>query len=98
MDVSCGVLTFEERVTRDAATVCVGTLRVRLATPEHLLVLKAIAARPQDHADMHAIVRTCRNLDLKATRATVVEFAQALDAPELVHDFDRIVAGGRAAD
>lgn len=98
VDVSCGVLTFEEHVTRDAATVRVGTLQVRLATPEHLVVLKAIAARPQDHADIHAIVRTCRDLDLTAARATVVEFAQALDAPELVRDFDRIVAGARAAD
>lgn len=98
VDVSCGVLTFEEHVTRDATTVSVGTLQVQLATPEHLLVLKSIAARPQDHADMYAIVRTCRDLDLEASRATVVEFAQALDTPELVRDFDRIVAGARAAD
>ncbi len=98
LDVSCGVLTFEEHVTRDASVVQVGNLRVRLATAEHLLVLKAIAARPQDHADMHAIVRASRDLDLASARATVVEFASALDAPELVHDFDRIVTRARAGD
>ena len=98
LDVSCGALTFEEHVTRDATVVELAGVQVRLARAEHLLVLKAIAARPQDHADMHAIVVANRALDLDSARATLVEFAATLDAPELVRDFDRIIARAMTSD
>jgi hypothetical protein len=89
IDVSCGALPFEQDLVTAAASLDVGGVPVRVARPEHLLVIKAIANRPRDRADIEALLRAHPDLDVATARRVVVEFATALEQPELVDDFDR---------
>src|SRR5262245_65246262 len=43
LDISLGALAFEEDVIRRATILKVGTLRIPVAAPEDLIILKAIA-------------------------------------------------------
>jgi hypothetical protein len=75
---------------RAVGVLDVGGLGIRVARPEHLLVLKAIADRPRDRADIESLLRAHPDLDRAAARRVVVEFADALEQPELVATFDRL--------
>ena len=90
LDVSCGTLPFEHDLVQAAALLDVGGVMVRVARPEHLLVLKAVADRPRDHADIESLVRTHPDLDLAAARRLIAECADALEQPDLVATFDRL--------
>ena len=52
MDIAIGQLPFEEELLRRFQVTTVGRLHVPLPTPEDLIVLKAVANRPQDLADI----------------------------------------------
>jgi Nucleotidyl transferase of unknown function (DUF2204) len=90
VDVSCGALPFERELVQSASVLDVGGIDIRVARPEHLLVLKAIADRPRDHADIDSLLRAHPDLDRAAARRVVVEFAEALEQPDLVATFDRL--------
>lgn len=63
--------------------VKVGPLELRLPTPEDLIIMKAVARRPKDLADIQAIAASHPNLDRKRIRLWVEQFGVALDMPEL---------------
>jgi len=90
LNLSCGTLPFEHDLVQAAALLDVGAVMVRVAHPQHLLVLKAVADRPRDHADIESLVRTHPDLDLAAARRVIAEFADALEQPDLVATFDRL--------
>ncbi len=89
IDVSCGALPFEQALIEQATSIEIGPLSVRVARPEDLLVMKAIANRPRDWADIESLLRQFPDMDTIAARQTVHEFAEVLDSPELLADFDR---------
>jgi hypothetical protein len=91
VDVSCGALPFEQELIERATEIDVGAASIRVAHPVHLLVTKAIANRPRDHADIVALLRAHPEVDVAAARRVVTEFSQALEHPELVDEFDRLV-------
>ena len=51
---------------------------------------KAIANRPRDRADIAALLQAHPDVDAAAARRVVAEFAQALEQPELLDEFDRL--------
>ncbi len=63
-----------------------------LATPEDILVMKAVARRPRDFADIEAIVTAQDQLDLARVRMWVREFSQALAMPDVLADFEQALA------
>ncbi len=73
-------------------SLTVGNLVLPLATPEDLLIMKAVAHRPRDMADIEAIVNTQVTLDLGRVRQWVQEFSRALDMPDLLDDLERTLA------
>lgn len=95
IDVSCGALPFEEELIADAAPVETGPVVVRVARPAHLLVMKAVANRPRDWADIESLLRQCPALDTTEARRRVREFAEALEMPEIIEQFDRVVGWRR---
>lgn len=95
IDVSCGALPFEQDLVESADLVDVGAAVVRVAKPEHLLVMKAIANRPRDRADIESLLRSFPELDTAPARRVVSEFAQALEMPELLAEFDRALRARR---
>lgn len=96
IDLSMGALPFEENAVRRAVPTEVGGLRVPLPVPEDLLVMKAVAHRTRDIADIEAILSAHPNIDEKWVVSTVREFAEALDSPELVTDLEELLRKKRA--
>lgn len=63
--------------------VDVGGIKLRLPTPEDLIIMKAIAHRPKDLSDIQAIVASHPDLDKERIRSWVEQFGEALDEPDL---------------
>jgi predicted nucleotidyltransferase len=83
IDLSCGVLPFEQEMIERAISVRIGKLTLKIPTPEDLVITKAIAQRPQGLADIDAIVRTTATLDHERIRHWVRQFAEVLEMPEI---------------
>ena len=96
LDISCGALPFEQELIESAVDLDLGSVTVPVATPAHLLVMKAIANRPRDRADIETLLRVFPDVDTDTARKVVAEFAAALETPELVSDFERVVRDSKA--
>jgi hypothetical protein len=94
-DVVFGSLPFERETVTRAVWVEVGGVRVPLPRPEDLIVLKAVAHRPQDLADIEAILAAQPRLNLRRVRRWVREFSEALSMPEILRDLETLLSQGR---
>jgi predicted nucleotidyltransferase len=95
IDVSFGALPFEhEVVARSRVCEALG-VNVPLPTPEDLIVLKAVAHRAQDMADIQSVLDAQPTIDLKRVRGWVRQFAEVLETPELLDDLERLLEGRR---
>jgi hypothetical protein len=92
VDVSFGALDVEEQLIARARRIPESGLSLPLPRPEHLMILKAIAARPRDAADIEGLLETHPALDRDEVRAAVVELAELLESPELVESLDRVLS------
>jgi hypothetical protein len=86
VDVVFGALSFEKEVITRATWVDLGNVRIPLPLPEDLIVLKAVAHRPQDMADIEGILASHPKLNVRRVKRWVREFAAALEMPELLND------------
>jgi hypothetical protein len=94
LDISLGALPFEDDMIRHAVIRTIGKTRMRFARPEDLLVMKALAGRDRDWADIEGLLAIHDKLDLKHVRQWLNSFADTLEMPEIVTEFERI-AGKR---
>jgi hypothetical protein len=86
VDVSLGMLPFEDEVVARSIVYQIGDLELRLPTPEDLIILKAVAHRPKDLLDISEIFKSHPDLDCSRIERWVHEFAAALEMPELWED------------
>jgi hypothetical protein len=86
VDITFGALPFERRVVDRSTLRDVGTIRVPLPTPEDLIVMKAVAHRARDLADIEGLLDANPDLDRAAVERQVKEFADSLEAPDLLSD------------
>jgi hypothetical protein len=86
VDISLGMLPFEREAVERSVLHDTGAFAVRLPTPEDLIILKAVAHRPQDLLDIEAVIEANPNLDRERIRSWVRQFAEALDMPEVWAD------------
>lgn len=56
--------------------------------PEDLIIMKAVAHRAQDIADVEALLDANPKLNLRRIRKWIKEFSTALDMPDIVNDFE----------
>ena len=92
VDVSCGALPFEREMIERASAVEVGGVRVKVPSPEDLIVMKAVAQRPKDLNDIEALLSVHKNLDLGRVRHWAGEFAAALETPGILDNLERLLA------
>ncbi len=92
VDVSLGALPFEEEAVARATLVDVGELRIPLPTPEDLIIMKAIAHRPNDLADISGLLDAHPKLDWRRIRRWVGEFAEVLEMPEILTDLEKLLS------
>lgn len=96
VDISLGLLPFEVETVERSVEHQVGAVRLRLPTPEDLIILKAVAHRPKDMLDIEAVVATQEHLDKKRIASWVQEFADLLEVPELWTDLERLLRKSRS--
>jgi predicted nucleotidyltransferase len=91
VDVSLGTLPFERETIDRSTVVKVGRMRLRVSSAEDLVIMKAVARRPKDVADIDSILDVQRNLDLDRIRNHLREFSSVLEMPEIQQDFERLL-------
>ncbi len=97
LDCSLGLLPFEERAVRRRIRRRLGSLLVPLPRPGDLLVMKALAGRARDHADIESLVIAFPRLRLAEVRRTVAAFSEALETPGILEEFEATVRRARRA-
>jgi hypothetical protein len=90
IDISLGVLPFEEEVVTRSQLHDAGILSVRLPTPEDLIIMKAVAHRPQDLIDIQTVIDSHPDLDIDRIKHWVTSFADALEIPDLWTDIEKM--------
>ena len=83
IDLSLGILPFEVEMVERSQMIDLGVIQLRLPTPEDLIIMKAVAQRPKDLADIQAIGASHPDLDRERIQYWVKQFGQALDLPDL---------------
>lgn len=91
VDLSLGGLPFEREAIDRAISIRLGRATIKLASPEDLMVMKAVASRPRDLADIESLLNSFPKADLKRVRHWTSEFAAVLEAPEINDDLERLL-------
>ncbi|MGH8174800.1 MAG: DUF6036 family nucleotidyltransferase [Steroidobacter sp.] len=91
IDVMLAALAFERDTIANSRLVTHAGLQIRLPRVEDLLVMKAIAHRPQDLVDIDGLLSAHPKADVDFVRQWVREFAAAAAMPDLLTDFENIV-------
>lgn len=89
VDVSCGALPFEREMIDRSIEFKIDKLILKVATPEDLLITKAVAHRGKDLIDIENLLTIYSDLDLSRVRYWVKQFADVLEMPELLTDLDQ---------
>jgi hypothetical protein len=92
VDVVFGRLPFEKEAVARATWVELGGVRLPLPLPEDLIVMKAVAHRPLDLADIEAILAVHPKVNVRRVRRWVREFAAALEMPEILNDLEVLLS------
>ncbi len=91
VDIALAALLFEEEAIAGAVEVTLAGVSFRVVTPEDLIIMKAVAQRPRDLADIAGVLDANPDLDVARIRRWVGEFAQALDSPSIVEDLEQML-------
>ena len=86
VDVTLAGLPFEEAALRRSVNAEVEGLDLRLASPGDLVIMKAVARRPQDLSDIEGLLDQHPELDIDRVMDQLREFSAVL-GPELLDDF-----------
>jgi hypothetical protein len=92
LEVSLAWLPFEMEALARATFVDFGGVRIRVATAEDLIVLKAVAWRDRDRGDIERLLLLHGGaVNFDRVRALIGEFGAAIDEPERLGEFDALV-------
>jgi predicted nucleotidyltransferase len=83
IDLSLGILPFEEEMVERGSIKSFANLSIRLPTPEDLIIMKAIAHRPKDMEDIRTIADKYTDLDVQRIEKWVKSFGEVLESPDL---------------
>jgi hypothetical protein len=97
VDIVFGSLSFEKEAVAQAIWMELGGVQAPLPLPEDLIIMKAVAHRPQDLADIEAVLAAHPKLNLKRVRRWVREFAAALAMPEILNDLEALLSQRKKA-
>ena len=91
IDIVLGSLSLEDEIVRGARKVEIAGVSVPLPAPESIVVMKAIARRARDIADIEGILEVHDRIDLDWIRTRLSEFDQALGQTDLLDEFNRVL-------
>ncbi len=96
IDVLLGRLPYQEDAVRRGKFHNLGGIRVRLPQVEDLLIMKAVAQRPQDLRDIEGLLDLHPEADIESVRQWVREFSTAMTMPDLLEGFENLLAQWKA--
>jgi predicted nucleotidyltransferase len=91
IDISLGLLPFEIEMIERSTITEISSIKIRLPTPEDLIIMKAIAHRTKDLADIQAIAQSNPALDRLRIKHWVDQFGEALDIPGLWGEIEKLL-------
>jgi hypothetical protein len=91
IDLSFGELPFERELVQRSQQVTVDGVTFPVARAEDLVIMKTLALRPRDVADIEAILEANPAVDLARIRQVVDEFSHLLEEGDLRSELDRII-------
>lgn len=92
LEISLGWLPFELEALRRASPVDFGGVTIPVAQAEDLVIYKAVAWRDRDKEDIERLLLLYANeIDLDRVRDLVRQFADALDEPERISQFEALL-------
>ena len=94
-DLVVAALPFEQEVIRQARTKVLGDIHVAVPSAENLIIMKAVASRPRDLADIEAVLDANPRVNLARVRGWVRKFSAALEAPEILDELERVLVARR---
>jgi hypothetical protein len=86
IDISLGAMPFEAEAIARGKVVDLQGLKVRLPTPEDLIIFKAVSHRLKDLQDIYDLIQANPGLDVARIRHWVTQFAAVLEMPALWDD------------
>ena len=92
IDISLGGLPFEHEAVSRSSIHEIAGIQVRLPSVEDLIIMKAVAHRPRDLQDIEGLLTAHPNVNLAAVRQWLREFATAMTMPDLLEEFEKVVA------
>lgn len=95
IDLSLASLPFEREIIERAVERTIRGVRFRVATAEDLVVMKAIALRPRDVADIEALLDAHPQMDLERIRSFLRAFTDALEGDDFAAEFERLLSHQR---
>jgi len=99
IDLTLAWLPFEEEALARATQEPFADLSIRVVRAEDLIVFKAVAWREQDRADVERLLlRYGKSINLDRVRDLVRQFAEALEEPDRIEAFDRILSRALGRD
>lgn len=91
IDLSLGALPFEVEMVERSKMVDLGTIMLRLPTPEDLIIMKAVAHRPKDLSDIQAIAAGHKDINRERIQYWLNQFDEALDMPGLWEEIEKLL-------
>lgn len=91
IDISFADLPFQEEALERKTDVSIDDLKIPTPSPEDLVIMKAVAHRPRDIADIEGILPLNPDMDLKRVQYWVREFARVLEMPEIYKDLEKLL-------
>lgn len=92
IDLSLGALPFEYEVIDRSSMIDVSPgVSIRVASPEDIIIMKAVAGRGRDIMDIENIIRANPDLDVERIRRWVREFSAVLEMPEIHEALEKLL-------
>lgn len=91
IDLSLGALPFEKEMIDRAGIIMVGSLQLRVARAEDLIISKAVPMRPVDLADIDKLLSFYPAVNFNRIRELVGEFQVLLDRPEYIQKLEELL-------
>jgi hypothetical protein len=95
LDVSLGAIPFEYDMVQRAVTRRIRGVSFRVATAEDIVVMKSLALRPRDIADIEGILIAVPGLAIDRVRRDLRALSESLEGPDFLAELDRIVSHHR---
>ena len=96
IDIILSGLPFETDAVSRATVHDLSGVRVRLPQVEDLLIMKAIAHRPQDLRDIEGLLDVFPTANVESVRRWIRDFATAAELPDLPDEFEKLLAQRKA--